>query len=602
MRPISRILVSVLSLPLVAPLMMAQSAPPAANSFTDSSNPGVNYGAQTYLPVSNLYTSYLQFNLAPIPTGTTVAKATLRLFVSSESTDGSFDVYPVNAAWPESLTYSSAPALGASAAGPVSITSSSLNHFVVIDVTSLVQGWLTTPSTNYGVALQLVGPTGLFAFDTKESTITSHEPELEIALNGPAGPQGPLGPAGPTGSIGSIGPIGPQGPLGPAGPTGLTGSIGPIGPQGPLGPAGPTGLTGSTGPIGPQGLLGPAGPTGSTGPIGPDGPQGPAGNPGFSGTTSSVPFFTSTTTLGSSPIKVSGSNVGVGTTNTSTVDPLQVLSPLGGGGIGSIGMVDPAHGNFGYGELTFWLNNALAPTPNMLLWQIGSEGFLANDDSLRNTDFYVYNGNTFVYDMAVDASDNVYIGGDAYPYSGSKPALYAGQNGKVGIGTTTPAKTLEVNGDAQIDGKLYGPGGGAVVLMGADYAELVNVKGARSNYEPGDVLVIGKDGLGEVQKSSEPYSTLVAGIFATRSGLMGSRESLDKKAAQIPMGMVGIVPTKVTAENGPIHKGDLLVSSSTPGYAMKGTDRNRMLGAVIGKALGELPSGTGTVEVLVTLQ
>ena len=581
MRPISRILVSVLSLPLFAPLMMAQSAPPAANSFTDSSNPGVNYGAQTYLPVSNLYTSYLQFNLAPIPTGTTVAKATLRLFVSSESTDGSFDVYPVNAAWPESLTYSSAPALGASAAGPVSITSSSLNHFVVIDVTSLVQGWLTTPSTNHGVALQLVGPTGLFAFDTKESTITSHEPELEIALNGPAGPQGPLGPAGPTGSIGSIGPIGPQGPLGPAGPTGLTGS---------------------TGPIGPQGLLGPAGPTGSTGPIGPDGPQGPAGNPGFSGTTGSVPFFTSTTTLGSSPIKVSGSNVGVGTTNTSTVDPLQVLSPLGGGGIGSIGMVDPAHGNFGYGELTFWLNNALAPTPNMLLWQIGSEGFLANDDSLRNTDFYVYNGNTFVYDMAVDASDNVYIGGDAYPYSGSKPALYAGQNGKVGIGTTTPAKTLEVNGDAQIDGKLYGPGGGAVVLGGADYAELVNVKGARSNYEPGDVLVIGKDGLGEVQKSSEPYSTLVAGIFATRSGLMGSRESLDKKAAQIPMGMVGIVPTKVTAENGPIHKGDLLVSSSTPGYAMKGTDRNRMLGAVIGKALGELPSGTGTVEVLVTLQ
>src|ERR1035441_4279359 len=602
MRPISRILVSVLSLPLFAPLMMAQSAPPAANSFTDSSNPGVNYGAQTYLPVSNLYTSYLQFNLAPIPTGTTVAKATLRLFVSSESTDGSFDVYPVNAAWPESLTYSSAPALGASAAGPVSITSSSLNHFVVIDVTSLVQGWLTTPSTNHGVALQLVGPTGLFAFDTKESTITSHEPELEIALNGPAGPQGPLGPAGPTGSIGSIGPIGPQGPLGPAGPTGLTGSTGPIGPQGLLGPAGPTGLTGSTGPIGPQGLLGPAGPTGSTGPIGPDGPQGPAGNPGFSGTTSSVPFFTSTTTLGSSPIKVSGSNVGVGTTNTSTVDPLQVLSPLGGGGIGSIGMVDPAHGNFGYGELTFWLNNALAPTPNTVLWQIGSEGFLANDDSLRNTDFYVYNGNTFVYDMAVDASDNVYIGGDAYPYSGSKPALYAGQNGKVGIGTTTPAKTLEVNGDAQIDGKLYGPGGGAVVLGGADYAELVNVKGARSNYEPGDVLVIGKDGLGEVQKSSEPYSTLVAGIFATRSGLMGSRESLDKKAAQIPMGMVGIVPTKVTAENGPIHKGDLLVSSSTPGYAMKGTDRNRMLGAVIGKALGELPSGTGTVEVLVTLQ
>jgi hypothetical protein len=62
------------------------------------------------------------------------------------------------------------------------------------------------------------------------------------------------------------------------------------------------------------------------------------------------------------------------------------------------------------------------------------------------------------------------------------------------------------------------------------------------------------------------------------------------------------VPTKVTTENGPIRRGDLLVSSTTPGYAMKGTDRNRMLGAVIGKAMGSLDSGTGVIEVLVTLQ
>jgi len=68
------------------------------------------------------------------------------------------------------------------------------------------------------------------------------------------------------------------------------------------------------------------------------------------------------------------------------------------------------------------------------------------------------------------------------------------------------------------------------------------------------------------------------------------------------MAMVGIVPTKVSAENGAIHRGDLLVTSSTPGYAMKGTDRSRMLGAVIGKAMGTLGSGTGVIEVLVTLQ
>ena len=214
---------------------------------------------------------------------------------------------------------------------------------------------------------------------------------------------------------------------------------------------------------------------------------------------------------------------------------------------------------------------------------------------------YIFDARVGLYNFAVDGADNVLVGGNAQPYGGAA-ALFAGINGNVGIGTTTPTKKLEVNGNAQIDGTLYGPGGGAVVLGGADYAEAVNVKGAGSNYEPGDVLVIGIDGQGEIQKSSVAYSTMVSGIYATKPGLMGRRQSLDNNAAQIPMGMVGIVPTKVTAENGPIHKGDLLVSSSTAGYAMKGTDRNRMLGAVIGKALGNLESGTGVVEVLITLQ
>ena len=116
------------------------------------------------------------------------------------------------------------------------------------------------------------------------------------------------------------------------------------------------------------------------------------------------------------------------------------------------------------------------------------------------------------------------------------------------------------------------------------------------------MLVLGSGDDGEVEKSSEPYSTMVTGIFATKPGVIGRRETLPKSEQEIPMAMVGIVPTKVSAENGPIHRGDLLVSSSIPGYAMKGTDRNRMLGAVIGKAMGTLDSGTGVIEVVVTLQ
>jgi len=57
-----------------------------------------------------------------------------------------------------------------------------------------------------------------------------------------------------------------------------------------------------------------------------------------------------------------------------------------------------------------------------------------------------------------------------------------------------------------------------------------------------------------------------------------------------------------TTENGPIQIGDLLVSSSTPGVAMKGSDREDCVGAVVGKALEPLEEGEGTIVVQVMLR
>jgi hypothetical protein len=73
-------------------------------------------------------------------------------------------------------------------------------------------------------------------------------------------------------------------------------------------------------------------------------------------------------------------------------------------------------------------------------------------------------------------------------------------------------------------------------------------------------------------------------------------------AGEIPLAVMGIVPCNVSAESGPIKVGDLQVTSSTSGHAMKGARRSRMLGAVVGKALEPLPAGKGVIEVLVTLQ
>ena len=61
------------------------------------------------------------------------------------------------------------------------------------------------------------------------------------------------------------------------------------------------------------------------------------------------------------------------------------------------------------------------------------------------------------------------------------------------------------------------------------------------------------------------------------------------------------MPVKVTAENGPIQPGDLLATSSAPGYAMNaGTDPRT--GTVIGKAMGTLEDVTGKIMMLVTLR
>ena len=151
-------------------------------------------------------------------------------------------------------------------------------------------------------------------------------------------------------------------------------------------------------------------------------------------------------------------------------------------------------------------------------------------------------------------------------------------------------------------GTVYANGG--FVPYGADFAESMAVTGDRSRYAAGDLLVIDTNSSRHLTLAHQPYSTLVAGIYSTKPGMLGSTGTVDELVAkdEVPLAVVGIVPCKVTAENGAIEVGDLLVTSSTPGHAMKGTDRNKMLGAVVGKALEPLKKGTGVIQVLVTLQ
>ena len=133
------------------------------------------------------------------------------------------------------------------------------------------------------------------------------------------------------------------------------------------------------------------------------------------------------------------------------------------------------------------------------------------------------------------------------------------------------------------------------IYAGNGYDDIAEHIDAPPNVEPSDVVVIDPDHDERVVKSTKPYDTSVAGIISTDPALL-----IGKSDTETPLALAGRVPCKVSAENGAVHRGDLLTTSSTPGHAMKATDPQ--LGTIVGKALGELQSGTGVIQVLVTLQ
>ena len=117
--------------------------------------------------------------------------------------------------------------------------------------------------------------------------------------------------------------------------------------------------------------------------------------------------------------------------------------------------------------------------------------------------------------------------------------------------------------------------------------------------EAADVVVIGPDGV--LVRCTKAADSKVAGVVST-SPTMQIEGQLKAGDGVVPLALVGRVACKVDATKHPIHAGDLLVSSSTPGHAMKCTSRRPPAGTVIGKALEALESGTGVIQVLVMLR
>jgi hypothetical protein len=256
-----------------------------------------------------------------------------------------------------------------------------------------------------------------------------------------------------------------------------------------------------------------------------------------------------------------------------------------------------------------------------------------------------------VFAVASSPTGNtIALNGEAYSHNGIGVIGQGGGNDVVGATATTDAFAVGTLGDSQGTtgprggdiraslesprnrGSVHQPTGGNILVgsvsqnpdvtvfrvdgngtvfanggfqpSGADFAEAMAATGDRSKHAAGDLLVIDPATARHVDLAQQPYSTLVAGIYSTKPGMLGSTRKVDDVPAkdEVPLAVVGIVPCKITSENGPIQVGDLLVASSTPGHAMKGTDRGKLIGAVVGKALEPMQEGKGVIQVLVTLQ
>jgi hypothetical protein len=136
---------------------------------------------------------------------------------------------------------------------------------------------------------------------------------------------------------------------------------------------------------------------------------------------------------------------------------------------------------------------------------------------------------------------------------------------------------------------------------GLDYAEGFDVSD-ETEIAPGTVLVIDPGHPGELRMSDTAYDRKVAGIVAGAQG-MGSAVRLAPGQFDYDVALAGRVYCNVDATEAGVEPGDLLTTSTTPGYAMKVTDYAHAQGAILGKAMEGLGKGEkGQILVLVTLQ
>lgn len=181
----------------------------------------------------------------------------------------------------------------------------------------------------------------------------------------------------------------------------------------------------------------------------------------------------------------------------------------------------------------------------------------------------------------------------ATPTVGDITSVTAGTN--LNGGGTTGAVT--VNLDTTLTGMAAATFSGTVsanlfsgTATSARYADLAEKYESDATYECGTVVVYG--GEKEITVTDRENDHRVAGVISTDPAYMMNSEADGQYVA-----LRGRVPCKVI---GPVKKGDVLITSNRPGFAMA-SDQPHLVSAscMVGKSLQDFDGTEGVVEVVV---